>query len=278
METEQAMSIHPTAIVDPSAVLDSSVKVGPYAIIGAEVTLGAGTEVGAAAQVEGPTTLGRENRVFPHACIGFEPQDLKFAGERVTLEVGDRNVFREFSTVNRGTGKGGGETRIGNDNLFMAYTHVAHDCFVGDRTIFSNGATLAGHVRVEDDAVVGAYSAVHQFCRVGRHAYIGGFSVVTMDALPFVKTVGHKPACFGLNRIGLLRKGFDEESLRDLESAYRTLTRSGMNGAQAVQKMRADHPDNPEVQYLAAFVEESERGVIKVLPGRRRARGGQDDD
>jgi len=265
-------------MIDPSAVIGDDVTIGPYAIIGPEVTIGDGTEIGASAHVDGPTTLGRKNRVFPHACIGFEPQDLKFEGERVTLDVGDENVFREFCTVNRGTGKGGGRTSIGSHNLFMTYTHVAHDCFVGDRTIFSNGATLAGHVEVADDAVVGAYSAVHQFCRVGRHAYIGGFSVVTMDALPFVKTVGHKPACFGLNRVGMQRKGFDDDSLRDLEAAYRMLTRPGLNSTQAVEKMRELYSENFEVQYFANFISESDRGVIRALPGRRRARGGQGDD
>lgn len=277
-EATRAMSIHSTAIVDPRAEIGEGVSIGPYAVVGAEVVVGAGTEVGASAHIAGPTTLGRENRVFPHACVGFDPQDLKFAGERVTLDVGDRNVFREFSTVNRGTGKGGGRTSIGSDNLFMAYTHVAHDCFVGDRTIFSNGATLAGHVEVGDDAVVGAFSAVHQFCRVGRHAYIGGYSVVTMDALPFVKIVGHKPVCIGLNRVGLKRKGFDEEALRRLERAYRLLTRSGMNSTQAIEKMREELGDDAEVGYFADFVETSERGVVKALPGRRRSRGGQDDD
>ena len=268
------MGIHPTAVVDPRAEIGADVEIGPYAIVGSEVVVGDGTEIGASAQVEGPTRLGSANRIFPHACVGFEPQDLKFEGERVELHVGDRNVFREFSTVNRGTGKGGGLTKIGSDNLFMAYTHVAHDCFVGDRTIFSNGATLAGHVEVADDAVVGAYSAVHQFCRVGRHAYIGGFSVITLDALPFVKTVGHKPACYGLNRVGLQRKGFDDETLRELDGAFRLLTRPGLNTTQALERMRTDYPDSAEVQYFARFVADSERGVVKTLPGRRRARGG----
>jgi len=272
------MSIHATAVIDPSAVLGEGVSIGPYAIVGAEVTIGDGTEVGASAHIEGPTSIGSANRIFPHACIGFDPQDLKFEGERVTLDIGDRNVFREFSTVNRGTGKGGGRTSIGSDGLFMAYAHIAHDCFVGDRTVFSNGATLAGHVEVADDAVVGAFSAVHQFCRVGKHAYIGGFSVVTMDALPFVKTVGHKPACFGLNRVGLKRKGLDEDALRHLESAYRMLTRPGLNTSQALEKMRQEHADSDEVLYFAEFVESSGRGVIKALPGRRRARGGQSED
>jgi UDP-N-acetylglucosamine acyltransferase len=182
--------IHPSAHVDESAEIADGVTIGPFAVVGPRVKVGAGTEIGASAQIQGWTTLGENNRVFPHACVGFEPQDLKYEGEEVFLEVGDGNHFREFCTIHRGTGFGGGVTRIGDDNLFMAYSHVAHDCRVGSRTVFVNGATLAGHVEVGDDATIGAFSAIHQFCRVGRHAYVGGFSVVTMDALPFVKTVG----------------------------------------------------------------------------------------
>lgn len=266
--------IHPTAVVDVAAQIEPEVRIGPHAVIGAGVVLGEGTEIGAAAQVMGPTAMGRRNRVFPHACVGFDPQDLKFAGEVTRLEVGNGNVFREFSTVHRGTGKGGGLTTIGSDNLFMAYSHVAHDCHVGDRTIFSNGGTLAGHVEVHDDAVVGAYSAVHQFCRVGRHAYIGGYSVVTQDALPFVKTVGHRPAVYGLNKVGLERKGFDGDTIRHLEEALRILVRGGLSTTHALERMRAEVAPCPEVDELIAFVAASERGVVRTLPGSRRSRGG----
>jgi len=266
-------SVHPTAVVDPAAELASGVVVGPHAVIGAGVAVGEGTEIGAGAQLRGPARLGRDNRVSALVCLGFEPQDLKFGGEETRLEVGDRNHFREFSTVHRGTGKGGGLTSIGSDNLFMAYSHVAHDCHVGDRTIFANAATLAGHVEVGDDATIGAFSAVHQFCRVGRHAYIGGFSVITQDALPFVKTVGHRPACYGLNRIGLERKGFDAESLRRLDAALRVLLRSGLTTEHALDRLRAEHAGHPPVDELIAFVAGSRRGVVKALPGRG-ARGG----
>jgi UDP-N-acetylglucosamine acyltransferase len=266
--------VHPTAVVDAEAELAADVKVGPHAIIGPDVVLGEGTEIGAGAQVMGPTVMGRENRVFAQACIGFEPQDLKFGGEVTRLEVGDRNSFREFCTVHRGTGEGGSLTSIGDDNLFMAYSHVAHDCHVGSRTVFSNGGTLAGHVEVHDDAVVGAYSAVHQFCRVGRHAYIGGYSVITQDALPFVKTVGHRPAIYGINKIGLQRKGFEDETIAQLGAALRLLARGGLSTANAVAKMRAEHADCREVQELAEFVEKSRRGVIKTLPGKRSRGGG----
>jgi UDP-N-acetylglucosamine acyltransferase len=265
--------IHSTAIIDPSAELAAGVVVGPYAVVGPEVSIGARSEIGAGAQLAGPTRMGVENRVFPHACIGFDPQDLKFHGEKTRLEVGDRNLFREFATVNRGTEAGGGYTSIGSDNLFMAYTHVAHDCHVGNRTIFSNGATLAGHVLVEDDAVVGAFSAVHQFCRVGRHAYIGGYSVISQDALPFVKTVGNKPACYGVNSIGLRRKGFDNQTLKTLDRAVRVLLRSGLNTTQALDRLREEFSGTPEIDYLIAFVSTTQRGIIKTLPGRRTGRG-----
>lgn len=267
--------IHETAVVHPSAEIGDGVEIEPFAVIGAGVTLGDDCQVGASAQVRGPSRFGRGNRIFPHACVGFEPQDLKYKGEEVFLEVGDGNLFREFSTVHRGTGFGGGVTRIGSDNLFMAYSHVAHDSQVGDRTVFTNNATLAGHVEVADDAVIGAFSAVHQFCRVGRHAYVGGYTVVTMDALPFVKTVGTKAASYGLNSIGLKRKGFERETIRRLGQAVKLLTQSGLNTKQAVERIRAEvGEDDAEVAYLVSFVESAKRGVVKAVPGSRGGRGG----
>ncbi|MEM7584632.1 MAG: acyl-ACP--UDP-N-acetylglucosamine O-acyltransferase [Acidobacteriota bacterium] len=266
--------IHPTAIVDPDAKLADDVVVGPYAIIGPQVELGAGTQVDAGAQIHGPTRMGEGNRIFPYACVGFDPQDLKYGGEETWLYVGDRNQFREHCTVHRGTAKGGGETRVGSDNLFMVFTHIAHDCVVGDRTIFSNNGTLAGHVEVADDAVVGAFSSVHQFCRLGQHAYIGGYSVITRDALPFVKTVGVKPACYGLNRIGLERKGFTAERLDPLSAAYRILVRSKLNTAQAMERLREELADAADVAYIMDFVATSQRGVIKEMPQRTGQRGG----
>jgi UDP-N-acetylglucosamine acyltransferase len=265
--------IHPLAFVDPAARLGDGVKVGPFAVIGPGVEIGDGTEVGAGAQIQGPTKIGRENRIYPQAAIGFDPQDLKFQGEEVRLEIGDRNQFREFCTVHRGTSKGGGITRVGNDSLFMAYTHIAHDCQVGSRIVFANNATLAGHVEVHDDANVSAFSSVHQFCRVGRHAYVGGYTVATMDALPFVKTVGQKPACYGLNSIGLKRKGVSAETIRKLEAAYRILVRSRLPTPKAVEQIRAELAGDPDVDYLIAFVESAQRGVIKSPP-RSGGRGG----
>jgi len=261
--------IHPTAVVDRTAELAADVEVGPAAVVGPGVRIGEGTRVGAGAQLEGPTVLGPGNRVFPHACIGFEPQDLKFSGEETRLEVGARNTFREFCTVHRGTGKGGALTTIGDDNLFMVYTHVAHDCHVGNRTIFSNGGTLAGHVRVEDDAVIGAYSAVHQFCRVGRHAYIGGYSKIVQDPLPYAKSVGDKACFYGMNRIGLERKGMDAATLERIERALRIVVRGPRKLEEALQQVRTELGGHPEVDYLVDFVEGSERGVIRNLPLRR---------
>ena len=265
--------IHPTAQIDPRAHLASGVRVGAGVVIGPGVEIGPDCEIGAGAQVHGPTRIGRENRVFPLACVGFDPQDLKFQGEASELWIGDRNTIRELTTLNRGTAFGGGTTRIGDDNLFMAYTHVGHDSQVGSRTVFTNGATLAGHVEVADDATIGAMSAVHQFCRVGRHAYIGGFSVITLDALPFARTVGQKPLCYGVNRIGLERKGFSPDAIREIERAFRVLLRSGKNTSQALDQLRALPARGSDVDYLVDFVASSKRGVIKSRRGGARGAG-----
>ena len=269
--------IHSTAVVDRRAELGSRVRIGAHAVIGADVILGDDTEVGAAAHIEGPTRIGRGNKIYPKATIGFDPQDLKWQGETVRLEIGDANVFREFCTVHRGTGLGGGVTTIGSGNLFMVYTHIAHDCRIGSHTIFSNNGTLAGHVEIRSHAIVGAFSAVQQFCRVGAYAYIGGYTIVTKDALPFVKTVGHKPACYGVNSIGLERRGFDARRIARIESAMRVLLRSGLNTSQALDKLRERWPEDRDVGELVEFLETSEQGVIKVLPGANRKRGGTAD-
>ncbi len=261
--------VHPLAWVDPSAVLADDVEVGPFARIGPEVEIGEGSEIASGAQIQGPTRIGRGNRIHPNACVGTDPQDLKFAGERVSLEIGDRNEIREHVTIHRGTGKGGGWTRIGSDNLFMVYSHVAHDCRVGDRTIFANNATLAGHCEVEDDAVVGAFAALQQFGRIGRHAYIGGYSRLLSDALPFVKTVGMRPVVLGVNRIGLQRKGFDAARIQALQTAFRIYLRSGLNSGAALERLEGEMPDNPDVRYLIDYVRGARRGVIRALPGRR---------
>ena len=264
--------IHPTAEIDPKAVLHDGVSVGAHAVIGADVEIGADTEIGSAAQIHGVTRLGRENRIFPHACLGFDPQDLKYNGEVSCLKIGDRNIIREFSTLNRGTEFGGGTTSVGDDNLLMAYSHIGHDSKVGNRTVFTNGATLAGHVEVGDDATIGAHSAVQQFCRIGRHGYIGGFSVITLDALPFSLTVGYKPSWYRVNRVGLQRKGYESAQIAELEAAFRILLRSGFNTGQALEELRRLEDHSRDVDYLIEFVSSSEKGIIKSA--RRGHRGG----
>jgi UDP-N-acetylglucosamine acyltransferase len=255
--------IHATAQIDPSAVLGAGTTVGPYAVIGPEVSLGPGCVVGPHVVLGGPAAFGAGNRFYPFACLGMDPQDLKYAGERTSLEVGDENVFREGVTVHRGTAGGGGTTRVGSRNLLMAQTHVAHDCQVGSQVIFANAATLAGHVTVEDGATIGAFSGVHQFCRVGEHAYIGGYSVITQDALPYVLTVGNRARSFGINVIGLERKKFSAEAIQALKQAYRTLFRSRLTLEAALERLDRERADQPEVGRLAAFIRTSTRGVIR---------------
>lgn len=255
--------VHPSAQVDPRAVLGPGTTVGAYCVLGPEVVIGAGCELLPHAVVEGPTVMGDKNRVFPFACLGMEPQDLKYRGERTTLHIGDRNTFREGVTLHRGTAGGGGETRVGSDNLMMAGTHVAHDCRVGSHIIFANAATLAGHVTVEDGATIGAFSGVHQFCRIGRHAYIGGYSVITQDSPPFVLTVGNRARTHGINVIGLQRKNFPPETIQALRRAYRILFRARLPLQEAQARLRAEMPDTPEVLELLDFVAGSQRGVIR---------------
>ncbi|MFQ5817743.1 MAG: acyl-ACP--UDP-N-acetylglucosamine O-acyltransferase [Terriglobia bacterium] len=258
------MSRHPTAIIHPQARLAPDVVVGPYAVIGAEVEIGAGTEVGAHAVLEGPLRMGARNRVFPHAVLGLIPQDVKFQGERSEVIIGDENSFREFCTVHRGTRGGGGVTRIGNRNLIMAYAHIAHDSILGDSIIFGNGATLAGHVVIEDHAIVGAFCGVHQFCRIGRHSFIGGYTVVTQDVLPFSRTVWERAAkTYGVNTLGLERRGFGQERIERLKSAFRLLTQAKLNTGQAVAQIRQTLDQNEDIEALVRFIESSERGVIK---------------
>ena len=266
-------AIHPTAVVDPGARLGEDVEVGPYAVVGTDVEVGDRCRIGSGAQITGPTVLGPDNRIFSHACIGFDPQDKKFQGERTTLEVGRGNIFREFCTVHRGTGLGGGVTSIGDDNLLMAYVHVAHDCRLGNETVLANNATLAGHVEVHDHATMAAFGGVQQFCRIGRCAYVGGYTVITIDVLPFSRAVGIKAAFLGLNRVGLERQGFSREQMRRVEAALRLLVRSGLNATQALDQLRAEHAGDEQVDYLIDFVASAERGFIKALPGRRGARG-----
>ena len=262
------VTIHPAAIVHPDARIGRGTVIGPYVTIGQHVSIGRDCRIGASSVIDGWTQIGDANEIFPMASVGLIPQDLKFGGERTELVIGDRNVVREFVTIHRGTAGGGGLTSIGNHNLFMAYAHIAHDCHVGNDTIFGNGATLAGHVTVEDCANVGAFSGVHQFCRVGRHAFIGGYSVVTKDALPFAKTVGNRARIYGLNTIGLVLRKFSPDAITKLRRAYRHLLHS--NTSRALAQIERDPTlQCAEVQYVVEFIRTSSRGVGLRRPSRR---------
>ena len=263
--------IDPTANVHPSAHVGTGTSIGPNAVIGPHVRIGANCRIGASVVIEGWTEIGDETHVFPMASIGLAPQDLKYRGERTRLVIGKGNIFREFVTINRGTQGGGGETTIGDHNLFMAYVHVAHDCHVGSDTIFGPHATLGGHVDVEDFANISAGSAVHQFCRVGKYGFIGGYSVVTKDALPFARTIGSRPArIFGVNAIGLSRRGFTPDTISQLKLAYRYLIQSKLNTTRALARIDQDSTlSSPEVRYLVDFIRSSRRGVILRRPARR---------
>ena len=266
-----ATEIDPSAIVHARAQIGPGTTVGPHAVIGPHVRIGAGCRIGSSCVVEGWTEVGDECEIFPFASIGQNPQDLKYHGEETRLKIGRRNIFREFVTIHRGTAGGGGETTIGDRNLFMAYVHVAHDCHVGNNTIFGNMATLGGHVTVEDFVNISAGSGVHQFCRVGRHAFIGGYSVVTKDALPYARTVGSRPArAFGLNTMGLTRRGFPPEVITKLKRSFRYLLQSKLNTTRALHQIEQDRSlACVEVQYLVDFIRTSQRGVILRRPSRR---------
>ena len=262
------VTIDASAMVHPAARIGAGSVIGPNAIVGEHVVLGRDCRVGASSIIDGWTEIGDGNEVFPFASIGLIPQDLKFKGEKTRLVIGHRNVFREFVTIHRGTGGGGGVTEIGDHNVFMAYAHIAHDCHVGNYTIFGNAATLGGHVTVEDFAAVSAFSGVHQFCRVGRYAFIGGYSVVTKDALPFAKTVGNRARIYGLNTIGLERRKFSRETISKLRRSFRYLLHSNTSRALA-QIDRDPSLQCEEVQYLTNFIRSSARGVGLRRPSRR---------
>jgi UDP-N-acetylglucosamine acyltransferase len=258
------MHAHPTAVVDPAAKIHSSCEIGPYCTIGANVELGENCELISHVAMEGPTKIGSGNRFFPFSSIGLAPQDLTYKGEPTRLEIGNDNVIREFVSINRGTAKGGGLTRVGDNNLIMAYTHIAHDCAIGDNTILANAATLGGHVTVEDWAVVGALCPVHQFVRIGAHSYIGGGTTITRDVLPFSKTAAERGThAYGLNAVGLERRGFSKERIRKIHHAYKVLLASKLNTSQALEKLRGEPERGEDIDMLIKFVEASDRGVIK---------------
>lgn len=259
-----AAKIHAQAIVSPEAKIGAGVEVGAFAVVGAGVEFGEGCVLHPHAVVNGPSKFGAKNVFHSFCVIGGDPQDYTFGGERVGLEAGDGNTYREYVTISRGTAKGGGITRLGNNNFFLAYSHVGHDCQIGSNTLFVNGATLAGHVTVEDFVTVGAFSPVHQFCRLGRYAYIGASTVITQDVLPFSLIVTERETrCFGPNTIGLERKGFSSDRIRTLEKAFRLLVRSRKNTTQALEEMRRELGNSDDVKEMIEFVEKAERGIVK---------------
>jgi len=257
------MSVHPTAIVAPGARLHATVEVGPYSVIGPQVEIGAGTTVGPHAVIEGRTRLGERNKVFQFASVGAQPQDLKYAGEDSALEIGNENLIREFTTLHKGTTGGGGVTRIGNRNLFMAYAHVAHDCQVGSGCVLANAATLGGHVEIGDNVILGGLAAVHQFTRIGQHAFVAGGAMVVMDVPPFCTAQGDRAELAGVNSIGLARHGFSEDQIGRVKEAYRILFRSKLPLEEAVERLRTELGDQAEIQALLSFVTTSQRGLTR---------------
>ena len=255
--------INSSAIVGKGAQLGRDCHIGPFCIVGEEVTLGDRVRLDSHVVVDGKTSIGEDTHVFPFVSIGLAPQDLKYAGEPTATEIGKRNQIREFVTIHRGTEGGGGITKIGDDNLLMAQSHIAHDCQLGNEIIMANAATLAGHVEIADKASVGAYSGVHQFCRIGYEAFVGGYSVVVKDALPFAIIQGNHAKCYGLNRLGVKRRGYSKETIEKLNHAFYLLLSAKLNTTQAVAKIREEITDCKEVDLLADFIESSKRGVIK---------------
>jgi UDP-N-acetylglucosamine acyltransferase len=266
--------VDPLARVAPGAVLEPGARVGPFCLVGPQVRIGRGTTLDSHVVVDGDTRVGEGNHFFPFSSIGLVPQDLKFRGEPTRVEIGDRNVFREGTTVHRGTAGGGGVTRIGSDNLFMAQVHVAHDCLVGSHTVFANGSALSGHVEVQDFATLGGFSGVHQFCRVGTHAFMGGATIATRDVAPYSLTVGNRAHFFGVNAVGLRRRGLPAEAIAAIRRAYRLLSREGLPPAEALRRLEAEGSPRPEVRAVIDFVRSSRRGVIL----QRRRKGADADD
>jgi UDP-N-acetylglucosamine acyltransferase len=258
-----ATFIHETAIVSSQAKIGDDCQIGPFCVIGDQVSLGGGVRLDSHIVIDGKTSVGDETHIFPFASIGLAPQDLKYAGEPTVTEIGKRNQIREFVTIHRGTSGGGGLTKIGDNNLFMAQAHVAHDCRIGSKIIMANAATLAGHVEIADRANIGAYSGVHQFCRVGFEAFVGGYSVVVKDAPPFAVIQGNHAKCYGLNKVGLRRRGYAKETIEKLHHAFHLLLTAKLNTSQAVERIRSDIKNCKEVDLLVEFIETSKRGIVK---------------
>ncbi|NNF00738.1 MAG: acyl-ACP--UDP-N-acetylglucosamine O-acyltransferase [Pyrinomonadaceae bacterium] len=255
--------IHPTAIVSKDASIGEDCHIGAFSSIGDQVKLGRGVRLDSHVVIDGDTKIGEESRVYPFVSIGLAPQDLKYDEEKTSTEIGKRNRIREFVTIHRGTKGGGGLTKIGDDNLFMAQAHVAHDCQLGNEIIMANAATLAGHVEIADRANIGAYSGVHQFCKIGLEAFVGGYSVVVKDAMPFAIIQGNHAKCYGLNRVGMKRRGYPKETIKKLNHAFHLLLAAKLNTTQAVEQIREENLDCREVDMLLDFIESSGRGVVK---------------
>ena len=255
--------IHPQAIVDPSARLADDVKVGPFSVIGADVEIGAGSVIASHVVIDGPTRIGRDNKIYSFASVGGDPQDKKYAGEATRLEIGDGNVIREYCTISRGTTQDASLTRIGDDNWIMAYVHIAHDCNVGSHTILANSATLAGHVTLEDNVILGGFTLVHQFCKIGEHSFTAMNSVISKDVPPYLMVSGHMAKPHGLNTEGLKRRGFDRETLAALRRAYKAIYRSGLTLEQASEKLAEMAQDSTEIGQMLAFIGASGRGIIR---------------
>ena len=266
MSEEQAKTtIHPSALISDKAQLGNNVEVGAFSMIGDDVVIGDNTVVMHHSVIDKTTVIGKNCKIFPFCSIGTDPQDITFKGEKTFVEIGDNNIIREFVTINRGTVKGGAYTRIGNNNYFMVYSHIAHDCMVGNHTIFINGATLAGHVEVEDYAVIGAFSSVHQFVRIGRNAYIGGYTVVLQDILPFAKIAQTRDFynLYGPNSIGMMRNGINREFINNVKDIFKVLFKQDLNTTQAVEKLQQDYPDLEEAGIIIDFISKTKRGLLK---------------
>jgi UDP-N-acetylglucosamine acyltransferase len=258
------MAIHPTALVDPAAVIHAEAEIGPFCVIGPEVEIGARTRLMANIYAEGPTIIGEDNIFYPYSTVGVASQDLKYKGERAFTRIGSRNRIREFVTIHRGTEGGGLETSIGDDNLLMAYSHIAHDAQIGSHCILGNAVTLAGHVTIEDWAIVEAFTGVHQFCRIGRHSFVGGYSVITQDVLPFSMTVTPRESkVYGANKVGLKRRGFDAEAIEGLHKAFRLLASDTLNTSQALERIGEEVAPTSELAELIGFIQSAKRGFIK---------------
>lgn len=256
--------IHPSAIVDPAARIDSTVEVGPYSIIGADVEIAGNTTIGSHVIIRGPTSIGRSNRIYHFCSIGEDPQDKKYAGEAESvLEIGDNNVIREYCTINRGTGPGGGITRLGNDNWIMAYVHIAHDCIIGNSNTFANNTTLAGHVVIDNEVIFGGFTGIHQFCRVGSLSFTAISSVIVKDVPPYIMVAGNTARPCGLNKEGLKRQGFDANRIDELRKAYRILYRDGFLLKNAITNLNTMAESNKDIAHLCKFISQSERGIIR---------------